>query len=124
MGAVIVVGFYLLVVIGAFLLYGAVATCIYTAVIKNYGVTENIVKRSAKIGSITAGLMITTFIATDFLIGSFGLVLSMVVTTYYSGNYLRKNITIKPWIAYFAALGVVCISGIVFLGLMYVFGFE
>ena len=121
---IIVIGYYLLQVIGIFLLFGTIATFIYIPVLKNYGVTEKVVKRSAKIGSITAGLMIITFVAAKSLIGSFGLILSMVVTTYYSGNYLRKNLTIKPWIAYFITLGVVFISGLGFLGLMTIFGLQ
>ena len=101
----------------AFLLYGAIATFVYIPILKNNGVTEKVVQRSLKIGSITAGLMVATNAAISFLIGGIGLILSIAITTYYSGNYLSKNLTMKPRIAYFTGFGVVVFSGLVFFGI-------
>jgi hypothetical protein len=111
------VGVYIAQRILAFLLYGAIATLVYIPVLKKYGVTKKVVQRSLKVGLITAGILVVTNSAISFLIGGYGLILSIAITTYYSGNYLCKNLTIKPRIAYFTGFGVVLFSVLAFFGI-------
>ena len=110
------VGAYIVLRIIAFLLYGAIATLVYIPVLKKYGVTEKVVQRSLKVGLTTAAILVVTNSVISFLIGGYGLILSIAITTYYSGNYLCKNFTIKPRIAYFTGFGVILFSVLVFFG--------